>query len=114
MAFDKKGTHSLQTVISLTSLEKEVVLIVKAIENEVFNLSMNNNGTHFIQKCISCFDCKYLDSIYKIVLKNLVELANNAQGLCVLKALMNKYKNQDQSYNNKLLSLIAENVEVLI
>jgi len=48
MAFDKKGTHSLQTVISLTSLDREVQLIVDSFEKDVYQLSMSNNGTHFV------------------------------------------------------------------
>lgn len=48
MALDKKGTHSLQTVISVTSLEKEVKLIVEGMEEDVVKLSLNNNGTHFV------------------------------------------------------------------
>ena len=112
MAYDKKGTHSLQTVISVTSLEKEVLLIVNSIENEVLNLSMNNNGTHFVQKCVITFDKKYLNGILKTLLDNYVEFANNPQGLCVLKHLMNKFTDSESS--TLFINKSIQNIEVLI
>jgi len=78
MAFDKKGTHSLQTVISLTSLDREVKLIVDSFEKDVYQLSMSNNGTHFVQKAIVCFDNKFLHNICETILNNFVDFANNA------------------------------------
>ncbi len=36
---NKKGTHSLQTFVSLISMEKEINLMVNAIKNDVLRLS---------------------------------------------------------------------------
>lgn len=115
MAFDKKGTHSLQTVISVCSLDSEVKLIVSAVEPEALALALNHNGTHFLQKCITCFDQKSLQNIAASLTTHYVELANNAQGLCVLKVLMNKFGGFPVSPQaSKFLALAVQHVEVLI
>jgi len=42
IASDKRGTHSLQTIISLVNREKEDELIKNAFEKHIFELSFVN------------------------------------------------------------------------
>lgn len=74
---------------------------------------MSNNGTHFVQKAIICFDNKYLYKICDTILSNFVDFANNAQGLCVLKQIMTKFINC-KNYSQQMIQKMVENCEVLI
>lgn len=48
IAKDKKGTHSLQAIVSLISRECEDELIKETLDGHVLELSTDNQGTHLI------------------------------------------------------------------
>ena len=97
IASDKRGTHSLQTIISLVNREKEDELIKNAFEKHIFELSFvkfeiiifiyndqNENGTHLVQKLIKSVSIKNIDFIYKPLISNFLQVANHPMGLCVV------------------------------
>jgi len=82
---DSSGTHALQSLIEIMNLKEEEELI-KSILNEdnILKLSINSNGTHIIQKIISCFDEQNRAKVNKCVIENFSKLCMNANGICVV------------------------------
>jgi len=39
---DKKGTHTIQCILDFMTMEEEEILLVKAIENHIYELSIVN------------------------------------------------------------------------
>jgi len=71
IAMDPSGTHALQSLIEIINLNKNEDLI-KGILNEenILKLSFNCNGTHILQKVISCFEEDNRSKINKCILEN--------------------------------------------
>lgn len=83
---DSSGTHALQSLIEIMNLREEEEAIKKILNEEIIlNLSLNSNGTHIIQKIISCFDEENRLQVNKCVIKNFPKLCMNANGICVVK-----------------------------
>jgi len=82
---DYSGTHALQSLIEIMNLKEEEELI-KSILNEdnILKLSINSNGTHIIQKIISCFDEINRSKVNKSVIDNFSKFCMNANGICVV------------------------------
>jgi rRNA-processing protein FCF1 len=85
IATDPSGTHALQSLIEIINLNKNEKLLKEVlVEENVLKLSFNNNGTHILQKIISCFEEENRLIINKCVLENLSKLCMNANGICVV------------------------------
>lgn len=88
-------------------------VVENSLKNRIVEISKNNNGTHFVQKVILCFDISYLDFVYTPVIDNIVELGNDCHGLCVLKQLMSKYKFHVEK-SKKIIELLSLHNDILI
>lgn len=100
LACDKKGTHSIQALVSLINCDQEEILVIDTIKNDIFNLIMvfifthfiniliffnkDNQGTHFIQKIAIRFKEQKLKILFDCVISNFIEIANNSGGVCVV------------------------------
>ncbi len=82
---DSSGTHALQSLIEIMNLKEEEELI-KSILNEdnILQLAINSNGTHIIQKIISCFDEENRRKVNNCVINNFPKLCVNPNGICVV------------------------------
>lgn len=72
---NKKGTHSIQKMIDLVNLPEEEEFIRNALIGNVVFLSKDTQGTHVIQKVLSCFDETKRAFIFEEVFKDFIELA---------------------------------------
>ena len=82
---DPSGTHALQSLIEIVNLNKNEDLIKEILNEEnILKLSFNGNGTHILQKIISCFDEDKRLIINKCILENFYDLCMNANGICVV------------------------------
>jgi F0F1-type ATP synthase delta subunit len=54
----------------------------------VLRLSKDSQGTHVIQKVLSCFEEQKRAFIFEEVFDDFIELAKNNNGLCVIKKLV--------------------------
>lgn len=113
IASDKKGTHSLQAIVSLISRECEDKLIKDTLDGHVLKLSFDNQGTHLIQKLINSISVTSIDFIYQPIVDKFTEVANHSSGLCVLKQLMSKVEKIPE-YKKQIIGLIFDNLENLI
>ena len=93
IANNKIGTYPLQAVIDKmkTSLEKDI--LVDAIKFNVLEMCQDQNGVHVIEKMILCFTENDIQLIYEILIDYFEILANNANGLCVVKKSFNFRQN---------------------
>ena len=71
------------------------------IEANIFELSQNENGTHFIKKLISTFHEGLVKRIFEQVIKYFKVLSVHKQGIIVIKNLMTKY--QKDNYKKRLI-----------
>ena len=84
VARDRKGTHSLQAIVSLINRDVEDKLIKQTLEGHVFELAFDAQATHLIQKLITSISINNIGFIYEPIIQRFVEVANNSFGLCVV------------------------------
>jgi hypothetical protein len=79
----------------------------------VFTLSLDDQGTHVIQKLLRCghFE-KGHNFVRQEIIKNMTELCVNRNGLCVIKILVSKTKDLGQQQN--LMSRISKDILYLV
>jgi hypothetical protein len=70
-------------------MKDEEELLRISIEKHILKLSYNSNGTHIIQKIISCFEEKDRKYLNDFILENLPKVCMNANGICVIKKFIN-------------------------
>ena len=63
-------------------LEEE--LVKNAVQNDLLRISYDINGTHVIQKVLSCIKEKNREEINQIILNNLENLVTDSNGICVV------------------------------
>jgi len=91
IACDKRGTHSMQSLIQLINMDEEEVTLEEAIKDHVIELSFNQNGTHVLQKVILTVKVSKLDYIFYDCYDKLIELSLDANGLCVVKKMISRF-----------------------
>ncbi len=84
IACDRKGTHSLQAIVSLINRDVEDRLIKDTLDGHVLELTLDAQGTHLIQKLIVAISLNNIGFIYEPVISRFIEVANNSFGLCVV------------------------------
>jgi len=89
IAKDSKGTHSLQTLISLSSLPEEETIYQQAFKGSIVSLSSHPNASHVIQSLLVTLKDK--EFIMKELRSYVRELAMDKQGLCVVKKCISDY-----------------------
>mmetsp|Transcript_22937 Transcript_22937/g.22665 ORF Transcript_22937/g.22665 Transcript_22937/m.22665 type:complete len:329 (+) Transcript_22937:148-1134(+) len=92
-----RGTHALQTVITLASLPEEEIIYQKALQGHIVELSLETNASHVIQRILSTLKNKHF--VIREILGHVRELALDKLGLCVIKKCVN-----DPQIFNELLS----------
>lgn len=89
---DWSGTHSMQRLIELLSIEEELQIVRSGIEGRVIDFATQGQATHVLQKVILCFPETHIDYIFGPVLENLLMLSNDQNGLCVVKKVISSIK----------------------
>ena len=101
------GTHPLQLLIEKITSKNEKEVVLKSIENNELNLSLDSKGTHVLQKFISITKDEERLSINKNLLDILPKLINDPFGVCVLIKLI-KYTN-DKDIKINISKYISDN-----
>jgi len=113
LAFDTKGTHSLQVLCTMANSSAEQYFIFVKISNHIQKLLLDAQGTHIVQKIGIHFGITYVMKILHIVVNNFVEITNNAYGVCMVKILITRF-HSDSIVRAKLLELVQANLEQII
>ncbi len=79
------GTHALQSMIEIINMPGEEELVKEAVKDNILRLSYDINGTHVIQKVVSCISEENREFINYIVLKNIHKLVFDSNGICVVR-----------------------------
>jgi len=95
IGINPSGTHSLQSIIQIINLKDEEEVLKCALNGNVFKLSFNSNGTHIIQKIISCFEEEKREFLNDFIIENLSKMCNNANGISVIQKFINQNRNED-------------------
>ncbi|CAD8209627.1 unnamed protein product [Paramecium pentaurelia] len=93
IACDKKGTHAIQSLVSLISCKQEEEMVENNIKNNIIPLTLDSQGTHLIKKIIARFSEDRLNYIFHKLMDRFIQVVNHQFGLCVLKDLITKFKN---------------------
>jgi hypothetical protein len=90
VARDRRGTHSLQALISHISTRDEEDVLATTLQGEIESMALDVHATHVLQQAISCCMAKpgpqrKLDFVFGDVCKFLSRLAIDANALGVVK-----------------------------
>ncbi len=89
---NSSGTHALQSLIEIINMPGEEELVKEAVKDNILTLSFvmkilifqDINGTHVIQKVISCIKEEDRKHINETVLNNIHKLVFDSNGICVV------------------------------
>lgn len=110
---DKRGTHSMQSMIQLINMEEEEQTLEDALSQHVISLCFDPNGTHVLQKVISTVKVNKLDYIFNSCFDKIVELSLDSNGLCVIKKIISKFSDFPEK-RRLLIEKISENCVQLV
>jgi len=88
LSSDSIGTYPIQTIIEHVGSKNEKVIIVNALKDSVKELCVDPFGSHVIEKLLTCFEEEYINFIYNYIIDNFLDLANNNNGICVVKKIL--------------------------
>ena len=109
---DSIGTYPIQTIIENLNNNIEKFIIINAIKNNVEELVYNPFGCHVLEKLLSCLDEEYISFIYSYISDNFLNLANNANGICLVKKILTF--TQKKNLHEKIKKIVKENAFNLI
>ena len=84
----KIGTYPLQSLIDQLKSEEEKAIVADSFNGKILDMCLDPQGTHVIEKIITCFEEKYIEDYYNIIIDNIITLADNVNGLCVCKKII--------------------------
>lgn len=83
IATDPKGTHSLQNLVSLTSLPEEETIYHRSFSGNIMYLSTHQHASHVVQKMLVTLQKKHF--VIREIVRHAKQLAQDKLGLCVIK-----------------------------
>jgi len=72
-------------MVDLATLNEEEKFFETALRGEVANLSIDQQGTHIIQKIILSFNEENRQFVFDEVTEGLMTVSKTSHGLCVIK-----------------------------
>ena len=88
LSMNSIGTYPIQGIIEQVGSKIEKKLIVDILQPAIKELCCNIYGTKVLEKIIICFEEEFSSFIYEYILNNFLQLANNANGICLVKRLL--------------------------
>ena len=61
---------------------------IKGYSGKILEMCLDSQGTHVIEKIISCFEEHIIEDCYHTIIDNILTLADNVNGLCVCKKII--------------------------
>ena len=112
LSSDGIGTYPIQTIIEHVGSKIEKNIIINALKDSIKELSFDAFGTHVLEKLLACFEEEYVTFIYNYIVDNFLELANNSNGICIVKKLLSF--THKKNLHDKLKIIVKENALQLI
>ena len=101
------GTYPIQTIIEHVGSKNEKIIIVNALKDNVKELAVDPFGSHVLEKLLTCFEEEYVSFIYNYIVDNFLELANNNNGICIVKKILTF--THKKNIHDKLKIIVKEN-----
>ena len=112
LSSDGIGTYPIQTIIEHVGSKNEKNIIINSLKDSIKELSFDAFGTHVLEKLLACFEEEYVTFIYNYIVDNFLELANNSNGICIVKKLLSF--THKKNLHDKLKIIVKENALQLI
>ena len=112
LSCDSIGTYPIQTIIEHVGSKNEKIIIINALKDHVDELAFDPFGSHVLEKLLTCFEEEYVTFIYTYVSENFFDLANNNNGICVVKKILTF--THKKALHDKIKIIIQENALQLI
>ena len=112
LSSDSIGTYPIQTIIEHLNTKFEKNIIISAIKDRFEELIYDPFGCHVLEKLLVCFEDEYVMFIYSYIFDNFLTLANNNNGICIIKKILT-FTNKKRLHE-KLKSIVKENALYLI
>ena len=112
LSSDSIGTYPIQTIIEHLSSDIEKMIIISAIKDRFEELIYDPFGCHVLEKILICFEDEYTMFIYSYIFDNFLYIANNNNGICIIKKILS-FTNK-KSLHDKLKGIVIENAIYLI
>ena len=106
------GTYPIQTIIEHVGSKNEKVIIISAIKDHIKELSIDPFGSHVLEKLLTCFEEEFISFIYDYAYDNFLNLANNNNGICIVKKILSF--THKKTLHDKLKIIVKENALQLI
>jgi len=113
IACHKKGTHSLQVIVTLMHKEAEHEIIREALKDYISDLAVDPCATHVIQKLITIIPIDNIGFIYEPIVRDFIHIAKHSYGILVIKHLMIKIDSIGH-LKKRIIDIILDNFEELI
>jgi hypothetical protein len=107
LSADSIGTYPIQTIIEHVGSKNEKLIIVNALKNNVKELAVDPFGSHVLEKLLTCFEEEYINFIYIYIVDNFLDLANNSNGICIIKKILTF--THKKTLHDKIKVIIKEN-----
>ena len=108
----KVATYPIQGVIEEVGSKLEKTIIVNSIQNLIQELCFDAFGAHVIEKIFGCFEEEFILPILNYVKSNFLLLANNVNGICVVKKVLTMF--HKKTLHEELKELTKKNIMSLI
>jgi hypothetical protein len=112
LSSDSIGTYPIQTIIEHSNTKFEKNIIISAIKDRFEELIYDPFGCHVLEKLLVCFEDEYVMFIYSYIFDNFLVLANNNNGICIIKKILT-FTNKKRLHE-KLKTIVKENALYLI
>ena len=112
LAIDITATYPIQSIIEQLGSKAEKKIIYLGIKDSISVFCYNVYGTHVIEKILSYFEDDFTNGIIDYIYNNFIDLANNINGICVVKKLL--LMTHKKELHRKLKKTILENANNLI
>ena len=109
---DNIGTYPIQTIIENLNSNIEKFIIIKAIKDRIEELIYDPYGCHVLERLLSCIEEEYISFLYSYILDNFLKLANNCNGICLVKKILT-FTNK-KNLHEKIKLIVKENSLELI
>ena len=107
LSSDSIGTYPIQTIIEHVGSKNEKIIIINALKDNIKELAVDPFGSHVLEKLLTCFEEEYINFIYNYIVDNFLDLANNNNGICIIKKILTF--THKKKLHDKIKAIIKEN-----
>ena len=112
LSTDSTATYPIQNIIEELGSKVEKKILYQGIKNSIDNFGYHVYGARILEKILSYFEEEFQKDIIDYICNNFIELAYNANGICLVKKILLMTHKKD--LHKRLKKLIHDNALNLI